>query len=211
VIQYPLPVIGFCAFSGTGKTTLLTRLVPILKTEGLRIGVIKHAHHQFEIDHRNKDSYQLRKAGADQMLVASRRRMALVTEFPENHQEPTLKQALDALDPSALDLVLVEGFKRDCFPKIELHRPSLGTPLLCTEDHNIIAIATDTELSSTPHQLPVLDLNRADEIARFILNYGCQKTKDNPIATLCLRVTVQSPLLKSPPSPSGRRLHGWRR
>ncbi|MCU7797114.1 MAG: molybdopterin-guanine dinucleotide biosynthesis protein B [Candidatus Thiodiazotropha sp. (ex Myrtea spinifera)] len=171
MIDYPLPLIGFSAFSGTGKTTLLKKLLPILSDRGLRIVMIKHAHHQFEIDHPRKDSYELRKAGAVKTLVASRRRMALVTEFGEDHPEPTLRETLAALDPDGVDLVLVEGFKREDFPKIELYRISLGKPLLCRQDPHIIAIASDTTLSDVPAELPRLNLNKPEDVAGFIQNY----------------------------------------
>jgi molybdopterin-guanine dinucleotide biosynthesis protein B len=167
MIDYPIPLLGFSAFSGTGKTTLLTQLLPILKADGLRIAVVKHAHHQFEIDHPHKDSYELRKAGANQMLIASRGRMALIAET-DNTCEPDLSTLLSHLDPRHLDLVLVEGFKREAIAKIELHRPKLGTPLLCRNDPNIIAIATDQQISSLPEGLPVLDLNQPAAIAEFI-------------------------------------------
>ena len=180
MIQYPLPLLGFSAFSGTGKTTLLTRLLPILKAKGLRIGVIKHAHHQFEIDHKEKDSYKLREAGADQMLIASRQRIALIKEFHKHHDEPTLEEVLESLDPVDLDLVLVEGFKGDSFAKIELHRPSLNKPLLFTRDPDIIAIATDASLPTTPSYLPLLNLNKIDEIAAFILNFTYQRMQRDP-------------------------------
>lgn len=170
MIDYPPPVIGFSAFRGTGKTTLLKKLLPILKEKGLRIGVVKHAHHQFDIDYKKKDSYELRKAGADQMLVASRRRMALITDFGENHEEPTPEEVLDALDPDMLDLILVEGFKRERFSKIELHRPSQGRPLIYLSDPSIVAIATDSALPNTPGRPPVLDLNHPQEVATFILS-----------------------------------------
>lgn len=170
MIDYPLPLIGFTAFSGTGKTTLLIKLLPILKRKRLRIGVVKHAHHQFEIDQKHKDSYQLRKAGADQMLITSSRLMALIKEFSEEREEPKLEQALHALDPKKLDLVLVEGFKHERFPKIELHRPSHGKPLIYPSDPDIIAIATDSALPNTPDTLQLLDLNQPEEIATFILS-----------------------------------------
>ena len=169
MIDYPLPLIGFSAYSGTGKTTLLKQLLPRLDARGLRVGMVKHAHHQFDIDRHGKDSYELREAGARQMLVASRRRAAWVCEFDEDRDEPTLEQVLGMLDPNSLDLVLVEGFKRDAFAKIELHRACLGHPLLFPHDENIIAIATDSPLPMHPPRLPVLDLNRVDEIAQFIL------------------------------------------
>jgi len=166
MIDYPLPLVGFAAFSGTGKTTLLCQLIPLLKAGGLRIGVVKHAHHQFEIDHPGKDSHSLRSAGAEQMLIASKGRIAWIEELPEQQREPTLAEVIGTLDPSRLDLVLVEGFKHEAFPKIELHRPALGRPLLYPNDPNIIAIATDTALFA--HNLPLLDINRPASIADFI-------------------------------------------
>lgn len=178
MIEYSLPLLGFCAFSGTGKTTLLKQLLPILRANGLRIGVIKHAHHQFDIDHKHKDSYALRKAGAEQMLIASRRRMALITEFEDDHGEPTLEETLTALDAELLDLVLVEGFKHEQFPKIELHRPSMQKPLLCTADPSVIAVATDVPLFPSPVRIPVLDLNDINGISSFILKYA-QQMKEN--------------------------------
>lgn len=180
MIEYPLPLLGFSAFSGTGKTTLLRRLLPILRGKGLRVAVIKHAHHLFEIDHPEKDSYELRKAGAVETLVASRRRMALVTEFGDDHPEPTLREMLAPLNHEKLDLVLVEGFKREDFPKIELHRPSLGKPLLSNSDSHIIAIATDEALKDTALGLPQLNLNDPEEIAGFIQDFMFQFRDRNP-------------------------------
>ena len=171
MIDYPVPLIGISAFSGTGKTTLLTKLLPLLRKRGLRIVMIKHAHHQFEIDHPHKDSYELRKAGAVKTLIASRRRMALVTEFSEDHPEPTLRETLSELDPDGIDLVMVEGFKREDFPKIELHRSDLKKPLLCLNDPHVIAVATDVPLSGIPSKLPQLNLNDPVEITSFIFNF----------------------------------------
>ncbi|MCG7974780.1 MAG: molybdopterin-guanine dinucleotide biosynthesis protein B [Candidatus Thiodiazotropha taylori] len=167
LIEYPIPLLGIIAYSGTGKTTLLTKLLPILKAAGLRIAVVKHAQHQFEIDHPHKDSYELRKSGASQMLVASRGRMALIAETDERN-EPDLQSTLPHLDHHALDLVLVEGFKHAPIQKIELHRPKLGKPLICQTDPNVIAIATDEAICSLPDSLPVLDLNQPEAIANFI-------------------------------------------
>jgi len=169
MIDCPLPIVGFCAFSGTGKTTLLRRLLPLLKLKGLRIGVVKHAHHQFDIDQPSKDSYELRQAGAAQMLVASRKRMAWVKELAEENPEPGLQEALQVLDTDTLDLVLVEGFKQATFPKIELHRPSLGKPLMYSTMPGIIAIATDTPLADPDIRLVQLNLNQPEEIADFII------------------------------------------
>ena len=168
MIQYPLPVLGFCAYSGTGKTTLLTRLIPLLKARGLRIGVVKHAHHSFEVDHAGKDSFKLRASGAEQMLVASRDRIAWIRETPERGQEPALSDILDTLEPGCLDLILVEGFKRAPIPKIELHRQKLGKPLIHPRDPNVIAVATDSLRTELVGGVCRLDLNRPDEIAGFI-------------------------------------------
>ncbi|MES9991578.1 MAG: molybdopterin-guanine dinucleotide biosynthesis protein B [Candidatus Thiodiazotropha sp.] len=168
MIEYPLPLLGFSAFSGTGKTTLLTRLLPLLKQRGLRIAVVKHASHLFEIDHPRKDSYELRKAGANQMLVSTRGRMALISESDQRLPEPGLAQMLDYLDTRELDLVLVEGFKNEAIYKIELHRPALGKPLLCHTDPFIIALATDERVPAIPRNLTLLNLNDPQEIAGFI-------------------------------------------
>ncbi|MGZ8928152.1 MAG: molybdopterin-guanine dinucleotide biosynthesis protein B [Methylobacter sp.] len=164
-----IPVLGFVAASGTGKTTLLTELIPLLKQDGLRIGLIKHSHHDFEIDQPGKDSFRLRKAGASPVMLVSRYRRAIITEFtPE--QEPRLNDQLKQLDQSELDLILVEGFRTEQFLKIELHRPSLEKPLLYPNDPDIIAIATDAALD-VPDYLPQLELNRPEMIAAFIRNH----------------------------------------
>ena len=161
------PLLGFCAYSGTGKTTLLTRLIPVLNRNGLKIGLVKHAHHQFDIDQPGKDSYELRKAGACEMMVASAKRWALVHESPEKKYDPSLEELLPHLSLSELSLVLVEGFKHEPLEKIELHRPSMGKPLLYPNDSSIIALATDLP-PSEKMQLPILDLNDINEIADFI-------------------------------------------
>ena len=162
------PVIGFSAFSGTGKTTLLTRIIPLLREKGLRLGVIKHAHHGFEIDHPGKDSFELRKADAYQVLISSGRRKALVTEFSAEQSEPRLDELLDDLDHETLDLVLVEGFKRDHFAKVELHRHALAKPYLFVTDPDIVALATDHQVDT---HLPILDINEPREIADFICEF----------------------------------------
>tara|TARA_R110002096_G_scaffold410258_2_gene609910 strand:+ start:462 stop:992 length:531 start_codon:yes stop_codon:yes gene_type:complete len=166
----PTPLVGFCAFSGTGKTTLLTRLIPILSAQGIRLAVIKHAHHNFDIDHQEKDSYRLRHAGATQMLISSSRRWALMTELHETQTELTLADLIDQIDHDSIDLILVEGFKKLSFPKIELHRPSLGHPVMCLEDSNVIALASD-ETCSVPEQVVCLDINEPKEIATFICSH----------------------------------------
>jgi len=162
-----VPVLGFAAFSGTGKTTLLVKLLPLLRARGLRVGLVKHAHHSFEIDRPGKDSHELRMAGANPVLIGSRHRWALIKETP-GQDEPALNDLLTRLDQDELDLVLVEGFKHEEFPKIELHRLSRARPLLYPDDSSVIAIATDGRLPETP-PIPVLDLNRPDEIATFVV------------------------------------------
>ena len=169
MIDFPRPVVGICAYSGTGKTTLLIRLIPLLKAEGLRLGLVKHAHHTFELDQPGKDSYELRIAGADQTVVTSRRRMASIVEFRDQRPEPLLAEALSAVRPELIDLVLVEGFKHERFPRIELHRVLLGKPLIYPDDPDVIAIATDVPMDTGPDGPPRLDLNEPQEIARFVL------------------------------------------
>ncbi len=159
-------VLGFVAWSGTGKTTLLEAVVPLLVAGGIRVGVVKHAHHRFDIDQPGKDSYRIRHAGAARVLVASRERWALMVETPDL-PEPDLWRAVEALGSDALDLVLVEGFKHASYPKVEVHRASLGKPLLFTGDDDIIAVVSDAPLSR-PTTLPVLDLNRPAEVAGFL-------------------------------------------
>lgn len=164
-----IPILGFVAASGTGKTTLLARLIPILKKNGLRVGLIKHSHHDFEIDQAGKDSFRLRKAGASPVMLVSRYRRAMITEFTQEN-EPRLADQLKQFDQSELDLILVEGFRAEQFPKIEVHRASLEKPLLYPEDPNIIAIATDSALE-TPTYLKQLELNQPEMIAAFIQNH----------------------------------------
>ena len=163
-----IPLLGFAAFSGTGKTTLLTRLIPLLRERGLRVGVIKHAHHSFDIDQPGKDSYRLRQAGASPVMVVSSRRRAIVYQY-DDQGEVHLKDQLPYLAHEDLDLILVEGFKHAAIAKIELHRPRLGHPFLFPDDANVIAVATDAPLP-IPCPLPQLDLNRPDLIADFIVH-----------------------------------------
>lgn len=164
-----LPLLGFAAYSGTGKTTLLVQLIPLLRQQGLRIAIIKHAHHAFDIDKPGKDSYRLREAGAGQVLIASSQRSALMTEYPQP-QDPHLQDLLGRLDSNQADLILVEGFRHVAYPKIELHRQVLKKPWLHTEDDSIIAIASD-QPADTDGNLPQLDLNRPDDIAAFIIKH----------------------------------------
>lgn len=173
------PLLGFCAYgSGVGKTTLLTSLIPVLVMHGLKISVIKHAHHSFDIDHPGKDSYLLREAGAVQMLLGSNKRWALMTELsrigPEA-SEPGLAELLPHVDGSLVDLILVEGFKNEPIPKIEVYRPSLNIPLLSTTDPHVIAIAADGPVESA---LPVLDLNNHEAIGDFVVHWLSHQRKE---------------------------------
>ena len=161
-----IPILGFAAASGTGKTTLLTQLLPLLKKAGLRVGLIKHSHHDFEIDYAGKDSFELRKAGATPVLLVSKYRRAIIEEF-ENQTEPTLAEQIALFDVTKIDLILVEGFRHEAFAKIELHRAALNKPFLFLNDAHIIAVATDAVLETN---LPQLNLNQPSEIADFILH-----------------------------------------
>jgi molybdopterin-guanine dinucleotide biosynthesis protein B len=161
-----IPLLGFAAASGTGKTTLLTQLLPLLNQAGLRVGLIKHSHHDFEIDHVGKDSFRLRQAGATPVVLVSKYRRAMIEEF-SNPTEPKLIDQIALFNPSDIDLILVEGFRNEAFAKIELHRADLQKPLLCLNDVHVIAVATDTFLTT---DLPQLNLNQPADIADFILH-----------------------------------------
>jgi molybdopterin-guanine dinucleotide biosynthesis adapter protein len=171
-----IPVLGIAAYSGTGKTTLLTQLIPLLKQQGLRLGIIKHSHHSFEIDKPGKDSYRLRIAGASPVMLVSRQRRAVITEI-ETGTDPRLDDQLKLFDQTGLDLILVEGFKSEKFPKIEIHRPALNKPLLYPHDPTVIAIATDVTIP-LPNNLIYLDLNNPATIADFIINAFLDNTDD---------------------------------
>ncbi len=161
-----IPLLGFAAYSGTGKTTLLEKLIPKLNTMGLRLAVVKHAHHDFDIDKEGKDSYRLRKAGAKQILISSRFRHALITETPDD--EVSCQQLINQLNQNELDLILIEGYKQLPYTKIELHRDEVGKPWLFPTDNNIIAIASDSKACT---DLPQIDINDIDSIAQFIITY----------------------------------------
>lgn len=161
-----VPVIGFAGFSGSGKTTLLKQVLTQLKNSGLKLAVIKHSHHDIELDKPGKDSYELRHSGACQLVLATANRMFHFTER-DQHSEPSLVEALVALNFEELDLILVEGFRDEAFSKIEIHRPSYHKPLLCEHDQNIIAIASDD--ANLTVDRPLLDLNKPSSISHFIL------------------------------------------
>lgn len=160
------PLVGFTAYSGTGKTTLLIKLISILSEKGIRVGIIKHAHHTFDVDQPGKDSYKLRKAGASEMLIGSINRWALMVDAEKN-QKFTLEDHILQMDQDNLDLILVEGFKLENIPKIEVTRPFLGNDLFFPNDDNVIAIATDEPIT-VETKLPILDINNPDQIVTFI-------------------------------------------
>ncbi|MDU7343208.1 MULTISPECIES: molybdopterin-guanine dinucleotide biosynthesis protein MobB [Enterobacter] len=164
-----IPVVAISAWSGTGKTTLLKKLIPALCARGLRPGLIKHSHHTMDIDTPGKDSYELRKAGAAQTMVASPQRWALMTETPD--EAPlNLAYLVSRMDHSTLDLVLVEGFKHEAVPKILLFRSNAGHDLSeLTLDEHVIAVASDVAVEL---EVPVLDLNDVDGIAQFIVAWS---------------------------------------
>lgn len=161
-----LPLLGIAAWSGTGKTTLLEALLPRLRERGLRIAVIKHAHHSFDVDQPGKDSHRLREAGAVPMLVASRARFAMMMETP-GCEEADLAMLIEQVRPLRPDLVLVEGFKAWPLPKLELFRPALDKPLLAVDDAWIHAVASDEALT-LPAGVAALDLNDLEALTDYI-------------------------------------------
>jgi molybdopterin-guanine dinucleotide biosynthesis adapter protein len=158
-------IFGLAGWSGSGKTTLLTAVIPDLTARGLRVSTIKHAHHEFDIDRPGKDSWRHREAGAHEVMVASARRWAIMHEL-RGAAEPTLDELVARMNP--VDLLLVEGWKHHPHPKIEVHRPSLGKPLLYPSDPHILAIATD-EAFAAP--LPLLPLGDPGAVASFIADH----------------------------------------
>ncbi len=163
-----IPILGFSAWSGTGKTTLLRQIIPALIAKGVLVSVIKHAHHDFDLDLPGKDSYELRKAGAAQTVICTSTRMAVMTEFSDSAEEPELNEIVRMLDPKHADLLLVEGYKHVRFAKIELHRAALGKPYLYPDDDSIVALACDGD-PPAEIRIPVLDINNIEVIANYIL------------------------------------------
>ena len=156
-------VFGFAGWSGSGKTTLIEKLIPRFAGAGLRVSLIKHAHHTFDVDQPGKDSYRHRHAGALEVLVTSSRRAARASA-PSGAAEPAFDEQLARLSPC--DLVIVEGFKHAPIPKLEVWRRATGEPLLHPNDEHIVAVASDARIET---RLPVLDLNDDAQIASFIL------------------------------------------
>jgi molybdopterin-guanine dinucleotide biosynthesis protein B len=160
-----MKIFGIAGFSGSGKTTLIEKLIPLMTARGLKVSLIKHAHHTFDVDQPGKDSYRHRHAGCSEVLVTSSRRWALVHEL-RGAPEPTLRDHLPRIAPC--DVLLVEGFKREAIPKLEVYRASVGEPNLFPHDENVVAIASDAQLDT---RLPQFDLNDAAGIAAFILKH----------------------------------------
>ena len=159
-------VIGLAGWSGAGKTTLLAKLIPELRARGRSVSTLKHAHHAFDIDQPGKDSHTHREAGATEVLISSGRRYALIHEL-RDEPELDLPALLGRLSP--VDLVIVEGFKREAHPKIEVHRAANGKPWLHPEDPAIVAIASDLAPDST---LPWAPLDDAGAIADLVLRHA---------------------------------------
>jgi molybdopterin-guanine dinucleotide biosynthesis adapter protein len=157
-----MKVIGLAGWSGAGKTTLLTRLIPLLRAQGLRVSVIKHAHHNFDVDVPGKDSWRHRQAGAEEVLVSSANRWALMHEL-RGAQEPHLRELLSKL--SRVDLVIVEGYKSEPHRKIEVHRRANGKPLLFPTDAGIVGVVSDVDVETT---LPVAHLDDIEAVAALI-------------------------------------------
>ncbi|MEE2956594.1 MAG: molybdopterin-guanine dinucleotide biosynthesis protein B [Pseudomonadota bacterium] len=161
-----MKIFGLAGWSGSGKTKTLVSLVSILISRGISVSTVKHAHHTFDIDKPGKDSYEHRRAGANEVLVSSSQRWALMHENP-NEMEVDLNDLIRKLTP--VDLILIEGFKFHPHPKIEIHRPALGKKLIGTKDPHIVAVASDKPLKLK--DLPVIDLNNPSKIADFIEKY----------------------------------------
>ncbi len=160
-----MKVFGFAGWSGSGKTTLIEKLIPRFVARGLRVSLIKHAHHTFDVDQAGKDSYRHRHAGAAEVLVTSSRRWVLMHEL-RGAAEPAFEAQLERLSPC--DLVIVEGFKHAAMPKLEVWRKATGEPLLHPNDAHVVAVASDAHVET---RLPLLDLNDDAGIAAFILQH----------------------------------------
>jgi molybdopterin-guanine dinucleotide biosynthesis adapter protein len=158
-------IFGFAGWSGSGKTTLIEKLIPLFVERRLKVSLIKHAHHSFDVDPPGKDSYRHRHAGCSEVLVSSSRRWALVHEL-RGAPEPGLEQLIMQIAPC--DLLLVEGFKREKMPKLEVYRAVTGEPLLHPQDPDVVGIATDRKLQAA---LPQFDLDDAPGIAAFVLRH----------------------------------------
>lgn len=161
------PLLAFAGWSGAGKTTLLAKLLPELRRSGLRLAVIKHAHHRFDVDYPGKDSHVLRNAGADQVLISSGDRRVLIQEKPAGG-DPQLVEELAMLDQGQLDLILVEGFRDEPIPKLEVYRSALGRGFRFPDDPAVLAVASDTPLPADVPAPPFLGLDDVDGVLAFV-------------------------------------------
>lgn len=165
----PIPVIGFVAPSGTGKTTLIRQLVPLLRQRGMEVGYLKHSHHQVEVDRSGKDSYELREAGASQVLLATGERWIMQSVQRQPGPDPELAAMLALFDPRLVALILVEGFKFSAYPKLEVHRAALAKPYLYPGDPNIRALISDAPPPAGDHP-PLLPLDDPAAIVDYLLS-----------------------------------------
>jgi len=163
-----MKVIGLTGWSGSGKTTLIVKLIPELVSRGVRVSTMKHAHHVFDVDKPGKDSFRHREAGATEVLVSSEHRWALMHEH-RGSTEPSAVELMRHMSP--VDLLLIEGFKRESHEKLEIYRRDLGKPLLSTDDPSFVAILSDADVPES--RLPIIDLNDTTAIADFIIRH-CQ-------------------------------------
>jgi len=161
-----MKIFGIAGWSGSGKTTLIEQLIPRFVGRGLKVSLIKHAHHSFDVDHPGKDSYRHREAGCGEVAVVSEKRWVIMHEL-RGEPEPTLDDQIKRVSPC--DLLLVEGYKHYAMPKLEIRRKENGKPLLHPEDEHIVAVASDTTLET---KLPMFDLSDYDGIGNFILRYN---------------------------------------
>jgi molybdopterin-guanine dinucleotide biosynthesis protein B len=161
-----MKIFGIAGWSGSGKTSLMVRLLPELIGMGLRVSTMKHAHHAFDVDQPGKDSYNHREAGASEVMITSANRWALMHEN-RGDAEPSIDELVRHMTP--VDLLLIEGFKRSPHSKLEVFRRATGKPLLALEDGHVVAVASDEPVPEV--DIPVLDLNRADAIARFVVTH----------------------------------------
>jgi molybdopterin-guanine dinucleotide biosynthesis adapter protein len=159
-----MEIFGIIGWQDSGKTTLVVKLIPEIMSRGCSVSSMKHTHHNFDIDKPGKDSFEHRKAGATEVMVGSAKRWALIHELAEQ-EEPTMDELVALMTP--VDLLLVEGFKRDQHAKIEVHRAATKKPLICENDPTVIAVASDEPLPSL--DIPVLDINNVAAVADFIL------------------------------------------
>jgi len=175
VTSLPVPLLGFSAYSGTGKTTLLEQIIPLLVEQGLKVALVKHSHHDIEMDKPGKDSYRLRKAGASQVVLAGTHRSICFHEHKPHDSD--LSEQLALLNTNELDLVLVEGYRDQDFPKIELHRNELNKPFLYPQDNQIIALICDLTTQQNINNgviecdLPLFDFDALNLLTEFIIKY----------------------------------------